>query len=299
MMTKKTAAARISIMSNTTLVIMKFVAGILSGSVSVISEAIHSMMDLLAAVIAFFAVKISDDPADEEHPYGHGKFENVSGVIEALLIFVAAIWIIYKAIKKLSFGEPMENTSIGIFVMSVSAITNFFVSRHLYKVAKKTDSIALEADALHLKTDIYTSAGVAVGLILIYITKIRIIDPIVAILVALLILRESYELLNRAYKPLLDTAISEKELEVIEKCIRKSNYTFHDLKSRQSGKERFVEFHLVMPGDLPLKDVHQKCDEIEELIKSKVLYITINIHVETHEPEPQEILPNDSDDNLR
>jgi divalent metal cation (Fe/Co/Zn/Cd) transporter len=137
------------------------------------------------------------------------------------------------------------------------------------------------------------------GLILIYITKIRIIDPIVAILVALLILRESYELLNRAYKPLLDTAISEKELDVIEKCIRKSNYTFHDLKSRQSGKQRFIEFHLVMPGDLPLNDVHQECDEIEELIKSKISFITINIHVETHEPEPQEILPDDSDKSLR
>ena len=284
MKTKKTAAARISVMSNSALVIMKFVAGIMSGSVSVISEAIHSMMDLLAAVIAFFAVRISDNPADEEHPYGHGKFENVSGVIEAMLIFIAAIWIIYKAILKLYNGEPMENAGIGILVMSASAITNFFVSRHLYKIAKKTDSIALEADALHLKTDIYTSAGVAVGLILIYVTKIRVIDPIVAILVALLILRESYELLNRAYKPLLDTAISEKELKVVEKCIRESNYTFHDLKSRQSGRQRFVEFHLVMPGELPLKDVHQKCDEIEELIKSKISYININIHVETHEP---------------
>jgi len=298
-MTKKTAAASISVMSNTSLVIMKFVAGIMSGSVSVISEAIHSMMDLLAAVIAFFAVRISDNPADEEHPYGHGKFENVSGVIEALLIFVAAIWIIYEAIHKLLINKPLENTGIGILVMTISAITNFFVSRHLYKVAKRTDSIALEADALHLKTDIYTSAGVAVGLILIYITKIRIIDPIVAILVAMLILRESYELLNRAYKPLLDTAISEKEIEVIEKCIRKSNYTFHDLKSRQSGKQRFIEFHLVMPGDLPLKDVHEKCDEIEDLIKSKVSYINIIIHVETHEPEPKGILPDDSDESLR
>ncbi len=257
-MTKKTAAASISVMSNTSLVIMKFVAGIMSGSVSVISEAIHSMMDLLAAVIAFFAVRISDNPADDEHPYGHGKFENVSGVIEALLIFVAAIWIIYEAIKKLYLREPMENTAVGIIVMSVSAITNFFVSRHLYKVAKRTDSIALEADALHLKTDIYTSAGVAVGLILIYFTRIRIIDPIVAILVALLILRESYELLNRAYKPLLDTAISSKELKIVEKCINESNYTYHDLKSRQSGKQRFIEFHLVMPGDLPLKESYTK-----------------------------------------
>ena len=282
-MSSKTAAASISIISNTSLVIMKFIAGFMSGSVSVISEAIHSMMDLLAALIAFFAVRISDNPADEEHPYGHGKFENVSGVIEALLIFIAAVWIIYKAIHKLLIGAPIENASIGIIVMTISAIANFFVSRHLYKVAKSTDSIALEADALHLKTDIYTSAGVAIGLVLIWITGIRIIDPIVAILVALLILRESYELLNRAYKPLLDTAISTKELSVIEKCIHASKYTNHDLKSRQSGRQRFIEFHLVMPGDVPLKDAHQKCDEIEDLIKSKISNISILIHVETHE----------------
>jgi cation diffusion facilitator family transporter len=282
-MSSKTKAASVSILSNTSLVVLKFIAGTMSGSVSVISEAIHSMMDLLAAAIAFFAVRISDTPADKDHPYGHGKFENVSGVIEALLIFIAAIWIIFKAINKIIDKEPMDKAVIGMIVMTISAITNFFVSRHLYKVAKQTDSIALEADALHLKTDIYTSAGVAFGLLLILITGIQIIDPIVAILVALLILRESYELLMRAYKPLLDTSISENELREIEKCIRESNYTFHDLKSRQSGKQRFIEFHLEMPGDLPLKEVHQKCDEIEEEIKVKISNINISIHVETRE----------------
>ena len=282
-MTRKTAAARISIISNTSLVIIKFIAGFISGSVSVISEAIHSMMDLLAAVIAYFAVKISDTPADEDHPYGHGKFENVSGVIEALLIFIAAVWIIYEAVIKLMHRDPMEKAGIGLIVMLISAITNFFVSRHLYKVAMKTESIALEADALHLKTDIYTSLGVSVGLFLIMITGIQIIDPIVAIMVAMLIMREAYELLNRAYKPLLDTSISPKELREVEKCILESNYRYHDLKSRQSGNQRFVEFHLEMQGDVPLKVVHKKCDEIEEVIKSRVANININIHVETRE----------------
>lgn len=282
-MTSKTSAASISIISNTSLVIIKFIAGFISGSVSVISEAIHSMMDLLAAVIAYFAVRISDTPADEDHPYGHGKFENVSGVIEALLIFIAAVWIIYEAVIKLMHREPMEKAGIGLIVMLISAITNFFVSRHLYKVAMKTESIALEADALHLKTDIYTSLGVSAGLFLILITGIQIIDPIVAMLVAMLIMREAYELLNRAYKPLLDTSISAKELREVEKCIIESNYRYHDLKSRQSGNQRFVEFHLEMQGDVPLKEVHKKCDEIEEVIKSKVANININIHVETRE----------------
>lgn len=282
-MFSKTAAARISVISNTSLVIIKFVAGFVSGSVSVISEAIHSMMDLLAAVIAFFSVKVSDTPADERHPYGHGKYENVSGVIEALLIFVAAIWIIYEAIDKLIYPRPLEKAGIGMIVMFVSAIINFFVSQNLYKVARRTESIALEADALHLKTDVYTSLGVAIGLLLIYISGIQIIDPIAAILVACLILKESYNLLKRAYSPLLDEAISNDELMDIEASIKKSNYPFHDLKSRQSGNMRFIEFHMEMPGDMPLKEVHKICDDIEEDIKNKIPNIQINIHVETHE----------------
>ncbi|NWJ49534.1 MAG: cation transporter [Bacteroidetes bacterium] len=282
-MFSKTAAARISVISNTSLVIIKFVAGFVSGSVSVISEAIHSMMDLLAAVIAFFSVKVSDTPADERHPYGHGKYENVSGVIEALLIFVAAIWIIYEAIDKLIHPRPLEKAGIGMIVMFVSAIINFFVSQNLYKVARRTESIALEADALHLKTDVYTSLGVAIGLLLIYISGIQIIDPIAAILVACLILKESYNLLKRAYSPLLDEAISNDELMDIEASIKKSNYPFHDLKSRQSGNMRFIEFHMEMPGDMPLKEVHKICDDIEEDIKNKIPNIQINIHVETHE----------------
>src|ERR1035437_7758002 len=282
-MFSKTAAARISVISNSSLVIIKFVAGFISGSVSVISEAIHSMMDLLAAIIAFFSVKVSDTPADERHPYGHGKYENVSGVVEALLIFIAAIWIIYEAIDKLIHPRPVDKAGIGMIVMFVSAVINFFVSPNLYKVARKTESIALEADALHLKTDVYTSLGVAIGLLLIYITGIQIIDPIAAILVACLILKESYNLLRRAYSPLLDEAISIDELMDIEASIIKSNYTFHDLKSRQSGNMRFIEFHMEMPGEMPLKEAHKICDEIEEDIKNKIPNIQINIHVETHE----------------
>ncbi len=282
-MSGKTAAARISVISNTTLVTIKLIAGTLSGSVSVISEAIHSMMDLLAALIAFFSVKVSDTPADKQHPYGHGKFENVSGVIEALLIFIAAIWIIAEAINKLVNPKPIDNAAIGMAVMFLSAVINFFVSRNLYRVARKTESIALEADALHLKTDIYTSLGVSIGLLLIYITGIKLIDPIVAILVACLILKESYNLLKRAYSPLLDTSISAGELTEIVTSINKSKYTFHDLKSRLSGSMRFIEFHLEMPGEMPLKEAHKVCDEIEADIRNKIHNVQINIHVETVE----------------
>jgi cation diffusion facilitator family transporter len=182
-MNKKVKIARLSIASNTFLIVIKLIVGLLSGSVSIISEAIHSSMDLLAAIIAFFAVKISDTPADKEHPYGHGKYENVSGVIEAFLIIIASFWIIIEAVKKIFDHTPIESVGMGFIVMFISAAVNFVVSRKLYKVAKATESIALEADALHLKTDIYTSAGVGVGLLLIWITGATFLDPLVAMLV--------------------------------------------------------------------------------------------------------------------
>ena len=175
-MNAKVSIARLSIISNTLLILMKLLVGIISGSVSIISEAIHSSMDLIAAIIAFLSVRVSDNPPDTRHPYGHGKIENISGVIEALLIFVAAIWIIIEAVRKL-LGEKIELESIalGSIVMLISAIVNTIVSRRLYKVARKTNSVALEADALHLKTDVYTSLGVSVGLGLIMITRYKLV----------------------------------------------------------------------------------------------------------------------------
>lgn len=276
----KVRTARLSVISNSMLIVMKLLAGIFSGSVSIISEAIHSGMDLLAAVIAFFSVKISDTPPDKEHPYGHGKYENVSGVIEAVLIFIAAGWIIYEAVKKIIHPQEVDNLEIGAIVMAVSAIVNLIVSCRLYKVAKENDSIALEADALHLKTDVYTSAGVAVGLIFIWVTGWTIFDPIVAIFVAILILKESYNLLKNAYSPLLDVSLSDEEKKIIDEAISLRKLTYHNLRTRKSGQYRFADLHLEMSGNTSLSDVHRICDEIENDIKSKLRHIEINIHVE-------------------
>ncbi|MFA4851465.1 MAG: cation diffusion facilitator family transporter [Bacteroidales bacterium] len=282
-MNKKVRTARLSIISNTCLIIMKTVVGIMSGSVSIISEAIHSTMDLLASIIAFFSVKISDGPPDEEHPYGHGKFENISGVIEALLIFVAAIWIIYEAVHKILIKYEVENLGLGFIVMFISSVVNFFISRRLYKVAKETDSIALEADALHLKVDVYTSLGVAIGLFLIWITGYHILDPIFAILVALLILRESFILLKTAYSPLLDVKLADEEIDIIKKAIRDKNFgcmAFHQLRTRKAGHLKYVDLHLVVPQDYSVKESHDMCDAIEKEIERMINNIEVTIHVE-------------------
>ena len=286
-MNKKVRVARLSILSNTFLIVMKFIVGFISGSVSILSEAIHSLMDLLAAVIAFFSVRVSDNPPDKKHPYGHGKFENLSGVIEALLILVAAGWIIFEAIRKFRGNEAVESIGLGSLVMFISAGVNILVSRRLYKVARQTDSVALEADALHLKTDVYTSLGVGIGLLLIWITKVHILDPIIAILVALMIIKEAYELLSRAFSPLLDSSWSKNELNELINHLNSMGVKYHDLKTRKAGSYRFVDFHLEMPPDVPLEKVHQYCDEIEDQLQKEIPYLRITIH-----PEPINNLKN-------
>ena len=280
-MNAKVSIARLSIVSNTLLILLKLAAGLISGSVSIISEAIHSSMDLIAAVIAFFSVKVSDNPPDSRHPYGHGKVENISGVIEAILIFIAAIWIIIEAVKKL-LGEKIEldSIAIGSAVMIVSAIVNSVVSRKLYKVARETHSLALEADALHLKTDVYTSLGVAIGLGLIMITGINWLDPLVAILVAIFIIRESYHLLSRAFTPLLDTAWGENEIQDLENTLKKMEVNYHDLRTRAAGNYRFIDIHIQIPEDISVGSAHKYCDKIENELTNNYENLTVTIHVE-------------------
>jgi cation diffusion facilitator family transporter len=282
-MSKKTKAAGLSVLSNTLLIILKLTAGIISGSVSIISEAIHSFMDLLAAIIAFISVRVSDRPADDRHPYGHWKIENISGVAEALLIFAAAIWIIFEAVHKLIKPTEIETIGLGFAVMCISAIANSGVSWYLYKVAKSTGSIALEADALHLKTDIYTSLGVAAGLGLIWITGYHILDPIVAILVSMLILKESHSLLMKAYKPLLDESLEIEEIKKIRTIIDsycKENIKYHNLRTRKAGNFSYVDFHLNLDENLTVKEAHELCDRIEADLKQYLVNSEVTIHVE-------------------
>jgi cation diffusion facilitator family transporter len=260
---------------------LKLIVGVLSGSVSIISEAIHSFMDLLAALIAFFSVKVSDNPPDLKHPYGHGKVENISGVIEALLIFIAAALIIIEAIKKL-VGTPyeLEHVWVGSVVMFISAGVNWVVSQKLYATAKKTNSIALEADALHLKTDVYTSVGVAIGLGIIFLTGIKWLDPLVAIGVAVLIIFESYSLLKKAFSPLLDTAWSNKEVNELKGKLDHLNVNYHDLRTRVAGSHRFIDMHIQLPEEVTVGNAHKYCDMIEDELSKCYENLSVTTHVE-------------------
>ncbi|MGA2406290.1 MAG: cation diffusion facilitator family transporter [Bacteroidales bacterium] len=280
-MNAKVSIARLSIISNTLLILIKLAVGLISGSVSIISEAIHSSMDLIAAIISFLSVRVSDNPPDSRHPYGHGKIENISGVIEALLIFIAAVWIIIEAARKL-FGGKIELDSIllGSTVMLISAIVNTIVSRRLYKVARLTNSVALEADALHLKTDIFTSLGVAIGLGLIMVTGINWLDPVIAILVAMFIIKEAYHLLRRAFTPLLDAAWSDSEIDELEKTLSRLGVSYHNLRTRVAGNYRFVDIHIQIPEDVSVGNAHKYCDKIENELTGNYENLTVTIHVE-------------------
>jgi len=284
---KKSKAASLSIWSNSFLIILNTAVGLFSGSVSILSEAVHTLIDLLAAVMAYFSVKISETPADEGHPYGHGKFENISAVVEALLIFVASGWIIYHAVNRLIDGsQAIDHMGLGLgfVVMLASALINLFVSRRIYKVAKETDSVALKADALHLSTHVYTSAGVGISLLVIYFTGWHFLDPVAAIVVASYILKEAFEILVEAFRPLTDNALPAEEVSIINKVIQKqistSGMDFHMLRTRKAGSNREVDFHLEVSGNMTVSDSHDLCDRIEEELQEKLPNLKVTIHVE-------------------
>ena len=278
----KIKVAFLSVFSNTTLVCGKLAVGIWIGSASIISEAIHSATDLLASFIAFFAVGQSSRPADQEHPYGHGKFENISGAIEAGLVIVAGIAIIYEAIEHLHAGKTATLILPGIIIMGLSMVINTFVAWRLHKVAVQEDSPALAADAQHLTSDILTSFAVLLGLGLTAITHLVWIDAVTAILIALFVIYQGAKLAWQTIKGLTDTALSEDDLQVIRQILHSNAQvkSFHRLRTRKAGGEIQIDVHLQVDGQMPVSRAHAICDEIELKIKSKYPHSVTVLHVE-------------------
>ena len=282
--TEKKFAAALSITSNTLVFLFKIVAGILSGSISIISEAIHSVSDFLASVLTFFAVTRSSEPADKEHPFGHGKYEDMSGFVEGGLIILAGIYIIYESSKKLIYGYELKSEPLlGIAAMGFAVLANFLVSQYLFYVAKKSDSVSLKADGEHLRTDIYSSLGVLVGLILIKYTGLAILDPIIAIIVALVIFKAGFEISRETLNNLLDSSISDEDIEKIENIIKNNQVVkgYKNIKGRKSGQYKEVELTLLFNEDMKIKCCHNVCDQIECEIKNEIENASIVIH-----PEP-------------
>ena len=281
--TEKKFAAFLSITSNALVISFKVVAGILSGSISIISEAIHSLSDFLASVLTFFAVTRSAEPADKGHPFGHGKYEDMSGFIEGGLIVFAALYIIYEAIEKLiNGGYQHTETLIGIFAMGFAVLANFLVSRYLFYVAKKSDSVSLYADAKHLSTDIYSSLGVCVGLLLIKVTGLAILDPIIALVVALIILKAGFSISKETLNNLLDGSIPTEDIQKIEEIIKANSVIkgCKGIKGRKSGQCKEIELTLLFNPDMKLSCCHNICDQVENSIKKELGQVCVTIHAE-------------------
>lgn len=287
---QKINVAMLSVLSNTTLVCLKLFVGILIGSVAVISEAIHSLIDLLASAVALFAVRTSGQPADEGHSFGHGKFESLSGTIEALLIFVAAIWIIYESAHKLMHPSPILTVGWGVGVMLVSSLINAIVARRLFSVGKQTDSLALQADGMHLLTDVYTSLGVMTGLGLYLLGTIFFpsyswswLDPVSAIAVALLIVHAAYRLTMQSVRDLLDSTLPQQEADCIRDIIAGFSQHiagFHNLRSRKSGPDRFVEAHVMLDPAMTVARAHELNDRIVNAIRDQFPGTKVMLHLE-------------------
>jgi cation diffusion facilitator family transporter len=278
----KTQAARLSIVSNTALIVLKLVIGIMTGSVSVLSEAIHSGVDLIASFIAFFAVRASEAPADLEHPFGHGKYENVSGAAEGFLIVVAGALIGFEAVRKLILGRPPERVGLALGVMAASTLVNFYVSRYLLKVARETDSDALMADAYHLRADVFTSLGVLLGLSLYAITRNPIFDPLAAMAVAALILHMGWSTTLGSIQQLIDVSLPISEIDRIEALAREHPLIrgFHQIRTRRVGGQRQIDLHIQVPGDLTVREGHAISHQLRDRIEKEMDGAHVVIHIE-------------------
>ncbi len=298
---EKNSVATLSVVSNSALVLFKLVIGALTGSVSVISEAIHSGVDLVASVIALVAVKTSGKPADETHPYGHGKIENVSGVIEALLIFAAAAWIIKEAVQKLLHREPLESIGWGVGIMLISSVVNVIVSQKLFAVGRKTDSSALLADAWHLRTDVFTSLGVMFGLAVVMVgkklwpeTDLSWVDPVAAIMVACLILKAAYDLTLSAGKDLLDVRLpieEEKQITAIVSNAHSGIKGLHKLRTRKAGHVRYVDLHVQVDPGMTVETAHHLTHLVANRIRESFPETFTTVHVEPWRDIPGEARP--------
>jgi cation diffusion facilitator family transporter len=275
--------AGLSIISNTAIVLLKFMTGIITGSVAILSEAIHSSLDLIASLIAYVSVRISNKPPDRDHPYGHGKFENISGTVETLLIVVAGIWIIFESGKKLTDLEPINLPIVGVVVMLIGAMINWIVGRIVKQAGEESKSVAMRSNALHLLTDVYSSVGVAVSLLVVSLTDMYILDPLIGIAIALFIMREAVQLGKESFLPLLDVRLEPEEEERIREILQSfadEYLEYHALRTRRSGSEEHIDLHLVVSSQMQVVDAHDLCDRIEGEIRKAFPQAHVLIHIE-------------------
>jgi cation diffusion facilitator family transporter len=280
----KLRTAALSVTSNSLLIVFKVIAGTVTGSVSILTEAVHSSIDLIASIVAYFSIRKADEPADEEHRYGHEKIENLSAAIEGILILVGSAVIVFEAIRRLLGSGHVRLVGFGIVVVAASLVVNLIVSSVIARNAQTTKSPALEGDAAHLRTDALTSAAVLLGLVLVKITGAQWIDPVVALIVACTIVITGVRLIGRSSSVLVDHALPEDEVAAIREAIEQFGprgvVGYHELRTRQAGARRYVDLHVQFRSGTSLEDAHGTAHELQDEIAARLLGADVLIHLE-------------------
>lgn len=275
--------AKLSIFTISLLIVMKVAASIVTGSIGIRADAIHSTIDLSGAVIGFIAIRVAGRPADDRHPFGHGKAEDIAGTVVAGLIFFAAGTIFYEAIRRLLIGGTVELVALGIYVTAAAIVVNIAVSWWVLRIAKSADSVALEATGRDLLADVLSSCAVLVGLVLVRLTGNSTVDPIVSLLVAFLIARTAYYTMRKSVGGLMDASLPDDEQETIKSIITQHSEQllgFHELRTRKVGNRRHIYLHLVMPNSASVNEAHAVCDHLEQEIDARLQRTDVAIHVE-------------------
>lgn len=268
--------------------LIKLVAAYISGSVGLLSDALESIVNLVAATVALSVLKIVEQPPDDMHQYGHDKAEYFSSGIESTLIIIASLSILYAAARSLLDPKPLEQAGLGLALAVVASAINLLVGQLLIRTGKKNDSITLEANGRHLMSDVWTSVGVVAGVTLAVVTGQQWLDPLIAIIVGLKIGWEGIRIFKRSISGLMDAAIAPDEREAVVAILDKTSadgIEWHALRTRQAGARRFIEVHLLVPGDWSVQASHDLAERLEAQIRDAINYSTVMVHVEPVEDE--------------
>lgn len=280
---RKLFAAKLSISTAISLSVLKFTVGLLTGSMAVLSSAIDSMLDILMSGVNFLAIRHAEQPADDGHAYGHGKFETMAALIQSLVIGGSGVWILIESIRRLLSGATPSRLGSGMIVLAISVVASLLISRYLVKVAEETDSSALRADSLHFSMDVYTNLALTAGLIVIHFFRIPWLDPLLSMLVGGYILYEAIKLARHAMDDVLDAQLPEDLREKIEKAIEVHGgdmLSCHNLRTRKSGSRKIIDFHLTVCKNLTVDESHRITELLEEQIEEELNNSDITIHVE-------------------
>jgi cation diffusion facilitator family transporter len=286
----KVRAERVAIAAASTLALGKFAVGLTTDSIGLLSAAADSLFDVAVSSFNLLSIRIADSPADEGHPFGHGKAENLAGLLQTAVIVLVGGWLLVEAVRRLIRGTRPEHAEWGIAVMVVATVVSWLITRHLRRVGRETDSVVLLADALHYQTDVWTNSGVLLGLALVWATGSGAFDALIGMGVAGVILGSAYQLFVRSISDLMDAALPEAERRAIEEVIHRHRFVVahRNLRTRRSGSQRQIDFTILACRHLPLGEAHDLVDHVEKEIAATIPGAHVVVHAEPVTPDCRE-----------